>query len=267
MRICSFDFEGIFNHCFGREGSGPGEFRNVGNLMYNSSKQLIGIFDNRQNRISWFNIDDSSFISSVLVKNRIGDIINLESGGFIISKYPFQREDNFIDIIDENANVRESILDIGPETLMNVRSGNTVKIASHEEKLFFAFPNPYLIQIHDETDFSLLKRITLRKEGFTLAEINTSTEAPSGQILGPVMNSKLKDILIDNGGNYIIVESQLEPAKSDLDYFDFDGKYLFSVSLPKEHEIAHANDNLIYTFIRGTYEEVAGVFLWEKNEQ
>ena len=265
MRICSFDTEGHFRSCFGREGSGPGEFRNITNLVHDSERDQIGVFDSRLSRFSWFSLNDETHVHSLQIEGRIGSLLYDPNEGFIFSEYVFQIEDAFfVSITDSEGRVQKSVAPVSETTSMNVLSGNTPAIALSSEHLYVAYPNPYMIELFTRSEFDLSKRITLQKEGFDVAETHDGTEASGGLMLGKPMPSKINGVFLNGDDGGIVVESQIEPGYASLDYFDADGRYLYSVELPFEHRTVQITNGRIYTFIRGINEELAGVFVMEK---
>ena len=99
-----YDHEGDYQHSFGSQGSGPGEFQTISELFIDSKNRLL-IVDANQARVTAYSLD-GNFITSWELPSiaRVSQIVELDDGRFVLVG---QHNDRLVHITDSEFSALE----------------------------------------------------------------------------------------------------------------------------------------------------------------
>lgn len=84
-RIQKYDDQGKFLFSIGREGQGPGEFRNIWEMRFDGKGRIYAT-DISNKRVSFFNKENGRFEEAIRTEMNIGAVILLPNGTYFSSK-------------------------------------------------------------------------------------------------------------------------------------------------------------------------------------
>jgi hypothetical protein len=228
----------------GKQGEGPGEFKNVSCIRISPNNEIF-VQDSKLKRISRFN-SKGIFLSSFKYYG-FSYNFDITSENVYISNLAFLTKDGLVEKYTVDGEKQKSFINNDDESKIIHQSGNSGFIKTIDNhKLLYSYPHPYRVLILDKNGLTQMEFSLNRKEFSGLASNSKNVE---GRFLGGDLPNRIKGVY-NYSNEYIAVACQLI-EKNVIDFFTLEGKYMNSINLPEDYELMCIKNKLLYTVNRG----------------
>lgn len=240
--IKKFNQKGEFVLKIGRDGDGPGEFREPFRIFCTADKSIF-ILD-QKGIISRFDCK-GKFVSSFKTKPSVSDFVIDSKGNYYVNENYYS--ENKIWVYDKKGNIVRSFGPVnkgknGSEAWF-LNSG--VMSIDDNDNIYIAFNQPYKIEKYS-SDGKMLSVIS-KKLPFQIVEPNFTEEQRGKQFIVQQNSATriTKDLFVKNKKIYHLVKLGGDPFAYAryLDVFDMNGKYLYQLDFNTDNVRAITVDN------------------------
>lgn len=256
-QIIIADMNGNYVHSFGRNGAGPGEFRNLNMMATSPQSNSIITWDQGLARLSEFNLN-GYYINNVSFGGRfMGIAIDFENNIYL-SALNLAGPDKLLSKVTFEDEVVGKFIDPDDYTLNVHRSGNVGGLTYCKESnmTYYAFTFPYkIVGIDSQGDVQ-----------FTFEHDHQDFTPPAGggtlgnMMLGGTLDSRISSLLSTDDKLWVQYQT---PNGNFLDVIGKEkNEIIQTISLPTDHRLGVAEGGLLYTYTVGR-EATPKIVKWE----
>ncbi len=239
--VKKFNAKGEFIMKFGREGDGPGEFRDPIKVFISRNKDVCVL--DQKGVISRFS-NNGEFINSFKIKNYAYDFVISSSEKFYVFENVYSGKK--ISIYDKTGKILDSFGDISKrKNASETGFVNTGLMAiDDKDNIYLSYNQPYKIEKYDKTGKLIM--VISRKLSFPIVEPNYKEEKINeGMMVTQNQATKITRCLrVVNQKIYHLITpgSGFLSFGKYIDVFDLNGKYLYQIDLKTSDARAIAID-------------------------
>jgi len=256
-----FTQEGKYLRTIGRQGQGPGEFHNPGNIQITPKNELL-VEDTQNKRLGFFTLD-GKFIKNLSLKKRMGlSFILVDSkanfiGREIVQKkiklyweiWKYDNQFNEMFLIDSVDFLNPMEIKVNPFSFLIFYE------IGRDDNIYYGNPERYRILVFSP-EGQLIKRILKEYEPVRITKEDIEEFKKSLQLMGMNMKGRFKfpkffpayqDVSIDEQGRIFIktFEKGNKEQEYIFDIFDAEGKYF--LSFPHRFEPIIWKNGMVYS--------------------
>ncbi len=256
FRIIVFNSEGVVTGAFGRQGEGPGEFRQPVHMELSEEGNLY-VLDGALNRITAFTPDGQLLTTKSIKIPRPSRFIVIDDKIFVTSFTMFLQSDTPIIHLNEDGAPYRSFGTLSDEIDKMAIGGESGRFARFSNTLLYAHPYPYLIEEYSPTG-ERIKAITRDHPDFQPPE-SPKRDGEMVRIDTPPVT--IKGLGVSGNSDLIVYVFRIGEAPQ-IDIFSNEGNLLNTHTLPEEHRFGCVSGNKLYTFISGRGKEFPVITKW-----